>query len=60
MCCAHVTRLRRVCLCYHVPYEEQSSMQVEDKVLEIEVRMETECKCMIQNITTTLINKVRT
>nr|XP_022291149.1 uncharacterized protein LOC111102622 [Crassostrea virginica] len=39
MCCAHVTRLRRVCLCYHVPYEEQSSMQADDKVLEIEERI---------------------
>lgn len=38
MCCAHTTRLMRVCLCYHVPYEEQRLMQNREKSIEIEVR----------------------
>lgn len=38
MCCAHTTRLMRVCLCYHVPYEEQRLMHDREKSIEIEVR----------------------
>nr|XP_022291520.1 uncharacterized protein LOC111102884 [Crassostrea virginica] len=39
LCCAHSTRLRRVCLCYHVPYEEQSLMRDSEKLLEVEERI---------------------
>lgn len=38
MCCAHATRLLRVCLCYHVPQDERQFMQEQEKLLEIEVR----------------------
>lgn len=37
MCCAHATRLLRVCLCYHVPQDERQLMQEQEKLLEIEV-----------------------
>eukprot|EP00105_Crassostrea_gigas_P023946 XP_011444014.1 PREDICTED: uncharacterized protein LOC105339930 [Crassostrea gigas] len=36
MCCAHATRLLRVCLCYHVPQDERQLMQEQEKLLEIE------------------------
>lgn len=39
MCCAHTTRLMRVCLCYHVPYEEQRLMHDREKSIEIEERI---------------------
>ncbi|XP_052710155.1 uncharacterized protein LOC128184636 [Crassostrea angulata] len=39
MCCAHATRLLRVCLCYHVPQDERQLMQEQEKLLEIEERI---------------------
>ncbi|XP_052710158.1 uncharacterized protein LOC128184637 isoform X2 [Crassostrea angulata] len=39
MCSSHATRLMRVCLCYHVPYEEQHLLQDSGKLQEVEERI---------------------
>ncbi|XP_061176079.1 uncharacterized protein LOC133185032 [Saccostrea echinata] len=39
ICSIHVTRLNRLCLCYHVPYDERDSAHDPNTALDIEKRM---------------------